>query len=231
MTRVKICGLMSEADIRLCSEAGADALGFVTEYPVPVPWNIERETSRKLAALCPPFITTVAVVGGSAESIVQIALTVRPSAVQLHGDETFEDIARICSVLSKEGIKVVKALRIDVDTGKARFAETDPVEAAKRLADSGISALAVDSKTADKPAGTGVSLDWSVIGEVSSSIPIPLILAGGLTVENVEEAVRLAKPYGVDIISGVESSPGVKDPARVREFIRTVKGIKRDNPS
>jgi phosphoribosylanthranilate isomerase len=228
MTRVKICGLTSESDIRLCSKAGADALGFVTEYPVPVPWNVDREKSRSLVSRVPPFVTTVAVVGGLAESIIEIARLVRPNAVQLHGDETFEDIAYICSVLSETGIKVIKALRIDVDTGKARFSETDPVKAAKKLAESGISALAVDSKTASKPAGTGVALDWSVIGKVSASIPIPLILAGGLNVENVEKAVELARPYGVDIISGVESTPGVKDPDRVRRFVRTVKRIERD---
>ncbi len=230
MTRVKICGLTSESDIRLCADAGADALGFVTEYPVPVPWNIDREKSRALVSLVPPFVTTVAVVGGPAESIIEIARVVRPNAVQLHGDETFDEIAHICSVLSRTGIKVIKALRIDVDTGKARFSEADPVKAAKKLTESGISALAVDSKTASKPAGTGVALDWSVIGKISSSIPIPLILAGGLNIDNVEKAVELARPYGVDIISGVESAPGVKDPDRVRRFVRTVKRIEREKP-
>jgi len=73
MIRVKICGLMTEADIRLCVKAGADALGFVTEYPVPVPWNIDRETARKLVSKTPPFVTTTAVVGGTVENILQIS--------------------------------------------------------------------------------------------------------------------------------------------------------------
>ena len=115
MTRVKICGLMTRGDIGLCVQAGADAVGFVTEYPVPVPWNISRAKARELIASTPPFVTTTAVVGGTVESILQILKTVRPDIVQLHGDETVEQIEDICSALDNTGIKVIKALRIDVD--------------------------------------------------------------------------------------------------------------------
>ncbi len=228
MTRVKICGLKTEADIRLCVKAGADALGFVTEYPVPVPWNLDRTNARKLIAAAPPFVTTAAVVGGSVETILQIAETVKPHFLQLHGDETKEEIEHICSTLSGTGIKVIKALRIDVDTGKARFAVEDPLEAAAVLAATGISGIAVDSITANRPAGTGVSLDWSTVEQISSSISIPLILAGGLTIQNVTEAIERVRPYGVDIISGVEKAPGIKDENRVREFVRTVKQIRME---
>lgn len=225
MTRVKICGLTSEADVRLCTDAGADAVGFVTEYPVPVPWNIDRARARELAALTPPFVTTTAVVGGPVETILAIADTVRPDLVQLHGDETVEEVEHICSALAKSGTKVVKALRIDIDTGKALFAVEDPLEAAKILAGTGISGLAVDSKTAKRPAGTGIPLDWRLVERISSSVPLPLILAGGLTIENVSEAIDRIRPYGVDIISGVEKAPGVKDEALVYRFVRTVKRI------
>ncbi len=225
MTRVKICGLMTEADIDLCTDAGADALGFVTEYPIPVPWNLDRQRARDLIAKVPPFVTTTAVVGGPKESILELIDTLNPQVVQLHGDETAEDIADICETVSKRGIKVVKALRIDVDTGKAHFAEQDPVGAAIVLSQTGVSALAVDSKTASRPAGTGVTLDWRIIKKVSASISIPLILAGGLTIDNVATAIESVAPYGVDIISGVEKSPGMKDPDKVRRFVQTVKQL------
>ena len=225
MTRVKICGLMTESDIALCVQAGADALGFVTEYPVPVPWNLDRKKSGELIAKVPPFVTTTAVVGGSRETILEIVDSVKPQVVQLHGDETKEDIAYICDKLSKIGVQVIKALRIDVDTQKALFAIEDPEKAALELAETGIAALAVDSKTSGRPAGTGVPLDWKIIKKISAVIPIPLILAGGLTVDNVTRAVESVKPYGVDIISGVEKTPGVKDPDKVRLFVRTVKQI------
>ena len=228
MTRVKICGLMSREDIHLCVKAGADAVGFVTEYPVPVPWNISRTKAGELIALTPPFVTTTAVVGGTVEFILQILDTAKPDIVQLHGDETVEEIKTICSSLNKTGIKVIKALRIDVDTGKALFAVEDPLEAAMVLAETGISGLAVDSKTASRPAGTGVSLDWNIAEQISAAIPLPLILAGGLTIQNVSEAIERVRPYGVDIISGVEKSPGVKDKERVCRFVRAAKQVQAD---
>ena len=228
MTRVKICGLMTQGDIRLCAKAGADAVGFVTEYPVPVPWNLDRAKARELVAFTPPFVTTTAVVGGPVESILQIADTVRPHFLQLHGDETKEEIEHICSSLADTGIKVIKALRIDIDTGKARFSIEDPLEAATVLAETGISGLAVDSKTANRPAGTGVPLDWSAVERISSSISIPLILAGGLTIQNVSEAIERVRPYGVDIISGVEKAPGVKDEERVCRFVQAAKQIRME---
>ena len=224
MIRVKICGLMSHSDVQLAVHAGADSLGFVTEYPVPVPWNIPRERAAKLVAMAPPFVTTTAVVGGSVDQMLEIARTVRPHFLQLHGDETLEEIRRVCLGLKDTGIKVLKALRINVETGQALFSISDPVEASVALADSGISALVVDSKTASRPAGTGVTLDWNVIGKVSATIRLPLILAGGLTVQNVSRAIEMVRPYGVDIISGVERAAGVKDEKQVVEFVQAVKG-------
>ena len=168
MTRVKICGLMSRNDIDICSRAGADAVGFVTEYPVAVPWNISRAKARMLVAATPPFMKTTAVVGGSAETILKIVEAVRPDLVQLHGDETIEEIEQICMALQNTATKIIKALRIDVDTGKAKFSIEDPLEAVKVLAQTGVSALVVDSKTASRPAGTGVTLDWSVISQILS---------------------------------------------------------------
>jgi phosphoribosylanthranilate isomerase len=229
MTRVKICGLMTEEDISLCVKAGADAVGFVTEYPVPVPWNIDRARARELVASTPPFVTTTAVVGGPTESILQIADAVRPNLLQLHGNETKEEIEHICSSLADTGIKVIKALRIDIDTGNAHFSIEDPLEAATMLAGTALSGLVVDSKTANRPAGTGVPLDWNIIERISSSISIPLILAGGLTIKNVAKAIQQVRPYGVDVISGVEKAPGVKDNKRVRQFVQAVKQIRMES--
>lgn len=225
MTRVKLCGLMSRDDMRMAVKAGADSLGFVTEYPVAVPWNLKREESARLAAQAPPFVTTTAVVGGSVRDMIDIALTVHPHFLQLHGDETHEMIRDVCRALEKTGIRVLKALRIDVDTGEARFQDTDPVRAAKKIAGLGITGLVVDSKTSSRPAGTGVALDWSLARQIADSIDVPLILAGGLTALNVAEAIEKVRPYGVDVISGVESAPGVKDPEKMRQFVAAAKGF------
>ncbi len=224
MVRVKLCGLMNDRDVAAAEAAGADAVGFVTEYPVPVPWNLDRERARELARLVSPFVTTVAVVGGPVEEMVAIALTVRPKILQLHGDESLDDIMEVVQALDETGIKVIKALRVEVDTGQARFEETDPVLAGSALVGSGIVALIVDSVTSERPAGTGVSLDWKLAARMGEEINCPLILAGGLNAGNVAEAVSRVHPYAVDVITGGEWAPGVKDPARMAAFVRAAKG-------
>jgi phosphoribosylanthranilate isomerase len=219
---------MSRNDINMAVAAGADSLGFVTEYPVPVPWNILRQRSAELIASAPPFVTTTAVVGGAVKDILAIAQTVKPHFLQLHGDETLEEIRTVCEALAETGIKVLKALRINVDTGEAQFSVKDPFDASVILAESGVSALVIDSKTSARPAGTGVTLNWAMIRDISGSIPLPLILAGGLTSKNVAQAIQMVRPYAVDVITGVEKEAGVKDEQLMRDFVFAVKGLNRD---
>jgi len=223
MTRVKICGLMSERDVTDAVEAGADALGFVTEYPIPVPWNLSRDIARRLIRRAPPFVTTTAVVGGSVADMIAIARHVRPSVLQLHGDETVDEVRQVCAALVPDGIKVIKALRIDIDTGQAQFSDPDPVRAATALASTGVAALIVDSKTSSRPAGTGVLLDRDVVQRVADALSIPFILAGGLNPENVRAAVEHVRPFAVDVISGVERQAGTKDALLMRQFVDAVR--------
>jgi phosphoribosylanthranilate isomerase len=223
MTRVKICGLMSPGDVEMAVSAGADSLGFVTEYPVPVPWNISRVRSARLVASAPPFVTTTAVVGGPVEDMVAIARAVLPDFLQLHGDETLEEIRAVCQALEETGIKVLKALRINVETGEALFSLKDPVEACALLETSGIAGVVLDSKTSSRPAGTGVPLNWSSLRRISASIHLPLILAGGLTPGNLRQAIDMVRPYAVDVISGVEREAGIKDFQLMRDFVRAAR--------
>jgi phosphoribosylanthranilate isomerase len=132
---------MSPEDVEMAEAAGADALGFVTEYPVSVPWNLDRERAASLTASASPFVTTVAVVGGAPEEMVSIARKVRPRVLQLHGDESLDDIRQVLDGLDGTGIRVIKALRIEVETGLARFEETEPVKAGAAFSKSGIAAL------------------------------------------------------------------------------------------
>jgi phosphoribosylanthranilate isomerase len=226
MVRVKICGLMTEGDVQAAVLAGADSLGFVTEYPVSVPWNITRERARALAASVPPFVTTTAVVGGAVEEMVSIALTVRPHFLQLHGDETVEEIQAVCKALAGTGIKAIKALRIKAETGEALFHVADPADACRVLEQSGVSGIVLDSMTASKPAGTGLTLDWESLRRISERLSLPLVLAGGLNPANVRAAIEVVKPFGVDVISGIERKPGVKDPRLIREFVNAVKACR-----
>ncbi len=212
--KVKICGIRDEKELDVCIKY-ADAVGFVTEYPSDVPWNISREEARKLISKTPPFVYTVVVTTGSAEDVLEIIECSKPNAVQLHGNENKEEVRKI---KEESGIKVIKALPIDVRTGKVYG--RDAVDVAKAYA--GVAdAILLDSKT-DRPAGTGMTFDWDIARRVKERIETPLILAGGLNSKNVQRAIEIVRPFAVDVISGVEVN-GRKEEDKVREFVMAAK--------
>ncbi len=219
MTRVKLCGLTSEGDVALCAEAGADALGFVVEYPLPVPWTLERRRAAELMSGVPPFATRVAVVGGDASTILAIAETTQPDVLQLHLDE---DEATVTAVKERAaGTRIVKAIRI-------RAGEPPPASevlaAARRFVDAGADAILLDSKTEGRAAGTGIPVDWELARDVAAGLGAPLVLAGGLNPENVAGAIATVRPHAVDVISAVEDAEHRKVPERVAAFVSAARG-------
>jgi len=218
--RLKICGIRTEAELRLCLEANVDAVGFVVEYPVPVPWDIDRTIARDLISHIPPYTTSVLVTTGTPEKVVELIEYLRPNAVQLHGDETVEQVRSI--VENASGVRVIKAVRISAS--ESRNTE-DILSRARAYAGCGVAGLLLDSKTDTMPAGTGVPLNWQTARCVVEQIKIPVILAGGITLENVEQAAHTVKPYGIDLISAVETTPGVKDPQKLKAFIEHFRKI------
>ena len=224
MTRIKICGLTRDEDIRLCVRAGVQALGFVVEYPVDVPWNLDRMTARALMRGVPPFVARVIVVGDDPGTVVELAEFLKPHVVQLHGSEPISVTANLVAGIKALGAQVIKALRFSVVTGKCCSAFENPFEAAKLIEDTGVDALVLDSVSDARPAGTGQSIDWSIARKIRESVRLPVILAGGLNSGNVNQAVAAVNPYGVDVISGVENPVGRKDPQKVRAFIEAVMG-------
>jgi len=219
MVRVKICGNTDANQVAWGVAAGADCLGFVVEYPVPVPWNLSREQARALFAQVPPMISRALVSGGDPDRVVALARELCPHLVQLHTDNTLAETAKIARVLAPLGIGLIRALRIDVATGLASGEISDPLAAARALASTGVAAILLDARTGEMPAGTGVSLDWEGAGRIRDELSVPLILAGGLTPGNVRAAIERVRPYAVDVISGVELSRRVKSPELIRQFV------------
>lgn len=204
--RVKICGLNSRIAVEAAVQAGAGYCGFV--FFEKSPRNLTIPQATELAAMVPPGRTKVALtVDASDFTLEQILNSVPLDMLQLHGSERPE---RVAEVKAKFGLPVMKAISIADESDLPAIAEY------ARIADQ----LLIDAKPAPGaalPGGNGVAFDWRLIaGRRWAS---PWMLAGGLTAENVHEAVRLTGANQVDVSSGVETAPGMKDAAKIRAFI------------
>ena len=197
MTRIKICGITRLDDAWAAVDAGADAIGFIFADS---PRQITPDAARTIAKSLPPFICRVGVFRNASENTVRdIVARIGLNACQFHGDES----PGYCDLCPARPIKRVDPSRID--SAKSLQAVAAAYRVAVILLDPG--------------GGSGQSFDWSL----ARDFPGPLILAGGLTPENVGDAIRIARPYAVDVSSGVESSPGRKDPLKLHRFIQAVR--------
>ena len=203
--RVKFCGLTRPADVEAAAKAGAAYVGFVF-FPRS-PRHLAPEQARALALAVPPGIAKVALTVDMDDAGIDAILDSVPvDLLQLHGRETPE---RVAAVKSRTGLPVMKAV------GVAGPEDLAALDSFTRVADQ----ILVDAKApkgAALPGGNGIAFDWRLIA--GRRWPLPWMLAGGLTPDNVAEAVRLTGARQVDVSSGVESAPGVKDPARMAAF-------------
>lgn len=200
-TRVKICGITSEADALAAVQQGCDAIGLVF-YP-PSPRNVSIEQARRIVASLPPFICAVGLfVDASPQEIREVLAEVRLDLLQFHGDET----PLACSLY---GLPYIKAVRVRHSTNLLQY--TADYRDAR--------ALLLDAYKEGVAGGTGEVFDWSLIPQ---ALPKPVILAGGLNPDNVTEAVRRVRPYAVDVSGGVEQSKGIKDAAKIAAFMQGV---------
>ena len=201
--KIKICGLTRECDVRLCEEYGVDVLGFVVEYPREVPWNLTREQVKPLiaAAKRPTCIVT----GGSPTRVVALAMELQPAMVQLHYKETVAQTAEIAETLKKSGIKTIRAVYEDAD-----------IEA---LCATDIDAILVDSRTSENAAQNVGMIDTDLFHRIKAKSTKPLIIAGGITPENVCNIIARTGADWIDVMTGVERSPGIKDKMKIEAMI------------
>ncbi len=196
--RVKICGITRNEDLNAACNAGADALGFV--FYAKSPRNLSIEQAASLVKALPPFVQSVGLFVDAEPDFVRAVLEAVPlDLLQFHGGETPEYCRQF-------GRPYLKAVRVRPGVDLVKYA-TDFADAR---------ALLLDAYVAGVPGGTGERFDWSLI---PASLPKPIVLSGGLTPDNVSEAVQTVQPWAVDVSSGVESAPGIKDAAKVAAFI------------
>lgn len=202
-TRVKICGITRPEDAQAAAAAGADAIGLVFYRPSPRHVDIGR--ARAIVAALPPFVARVGLfVDAAPEEIEEVLAAVAVDVLQFHGRETPEDCGRY-------GLPYLKAIAMgegaDLREAESRYAAAQ--------------GLLLDSHRQGRPGGTGRVFDW---GCVPRDLAKPVILAGGLSVDNVAAAIAQVRPYAVDVSGGVETAPGIKDERRMREFCRRARG-------
>ncbi|HKT33114.1 MAG TPA: phosphoribosylanthranilate isomerase [Gammaproteobacteria bacterium] len=202
--RIKLCGMMRREDIESASRLGVDAVGLV--FYAASPRCLQPERARELAAGAPAFLTVTAVFMNPARAEVDAVLrTMRIDLLQFHGEESPE----FCRAFGRGYIKAVPM------GGGA-----DAAEYARRYTDA--RGLLLDSHAQGKPGGGGTRFDWARIPRIVSP---PLILAGGLNADNVADAIRRVRPYGVDVATGVESAPGIKDGVKMQAFVSEVNRV------
>jgi phosphoribosylanthranilate isomerase len=210
--KVKICGITSNEDLVTAIEAGADAVGFVVNVSSS-PRNITIENAEKLMKNTPVFVKNVVVaVPKRLGELVEIYERLRPDVLQIHGHNLSDLVIRE----KLANTRLIRAVQV-----KSDYAVDEAVKAANTF-----DAVLVDSFVPDRFGGTGEVHDWELSKRVKEKVhPKPLILAGGLNPENVQDAVHVVKPYAVDVSSGVETKPGIKDSKKVFEFIKNAKEV------
>jgi phosphoribosylanthranilate isomerase len=222
MTWVKICGMTNLEDALVAVDAGADAVGFV--FYEKSPRCVTAETAREIAENLPKGIEKVGVfVNESEERIRGVAADLSLSAVQVYGEAPVSRAQSEITELPLNNFKVIVAMKSDRLVPGALLRSS--------LRGSMVHAILVDSGSGDTPGGTGATFNWErsreYIRALGETARIKIVIAGGLTSENVSKAIDGFAPWGVDVVSGVEARPGKKDPEKVRAFVRAVRECDR----
>ena len=204
-TRIKYCGITRQQDALQAVNLGVDALGFV--FYAPSPRNIEIKQAAEIINQLPAFVTTVGLFVNASETLFEQVLKLIPiDVLQFHGDESAEECERIADRYTRSYIKAIR-MKPDVDLQ------------ATASNYSSASALLLDTYSKGVPGGTGEVFDWD---RIPATLSKPVILAGGLSVDNVAKAIKSARPYAVDVSGGIEQSKGIKDAAKMAAFVKEV---------
>lgn len=203
MVKVKICGITNQEDALLAVKLGADALGFIF---APSPRRVTSQEVKRIVEILPPFVDRVGVFVNERASLVkEIAEFCSLTTLQFHGDES----PRYCSQFPH---KIIKSFSVTTEVPRNIFEYR-------------VDAYLLDTFAGNKRGGTGKTFDWKIARKIKES-GFLLILSGGLTPDNVKQAIREVNPYAVDVAGGVEAGPGKKSPEKLSRFIQEVKELK-----
>jgi phosphoribosylanthranilate isomerase len=218
MTWVKICGMTNLEDALVAVDAGADAVGFV--FYEKSPRCVTVETAREIVEKLPESVEKIGVfVGGSAKRIAEAIRQCGLTVAQIYLQETFQFTD---AFFRDFPFRVIVAISTKL-IGEHKITG---FHLANEARDKLVAAL-IDSGNSERPGGTGETFDWRTVAPLADAIGLKLVVAGGLNSNNVGEAIETLKPWGVDVVSGVEARPGKKDPDKVRAFVQAVREADR----
>lgn len=219
---VKICGLQRPEDVKTCMDQGVEILGFVTEYPIEVPWNLKRDQAKELINLVPSSYKTCIVTGGKPSDVIHLAYELKPSMVQLHYHETLEETKIIADKLAELGIETIKTVPLSQAEQILQFGTTDMERIIGQLCQTKVTALLVDAREASNASETGMKIDIELYKKIKQLSSKKVILAGGINTDNIGDILTKTNAKYIDIMTGVEVSAGVKDADKVNYIMRTV---------
>ena len=205
-TRAKVCGITRVEDIHAAVNAGVDAIGFV--FYAPSPRAVTIAQAKNLAQHIPAYVSIVGLfVNASSEEIAQVLAEVPLDILQFHGDESAEQCQRMAQSHQRRWYKAIQVK-----------ADLDVIAEIQQYQQAGASAMLLDAWHPELKGGTGHRFDWSQFPKLD----LPLILAGGLNPDNIEDAIKITHAYAVDVSGGVESAKGIKDQQRIEQFMQGV---------
>ena len=215
-TKVKICGIMREEDIETCVRYGTDIVGFVVEYPVDVPWNLERERAKELiehfrnvSKKSNQPVKCCIVSGGDVDKLEELVQFLEPDYIQMHYKENAKDVEQLKERLAGTKTQIVKTVL--------------NVSDAPEFEKSGADILLVDARNSENAANSKATIDEEMYNKVRSSVKIPVMAAGGIMPENVAEIVNRLQPEIIDLMTGVEDKPGQKSEEKIRNLFEELK--------
>lgn len=219
-TKVKICGIMREEDIETCVRYGTDIVGFVVEYPVDVPWNLERERAKELiehfrnvSKKSNQPVKCCIVSGGNVDKLEKLVQFLEPDYIQMHYKENAKDVEQLKERLAGTKTQIIKTVL--------------NVSDAPEFEKSGADILLVDARNSENAANSKATIDEEMYNKVRSSVKIPVMAAGGIMPENVAEIVNRLQPEIIDLMTGVEDKPGQKSEEKIRNLFEELKSRKR----
>ena len=224
---IKVCGIMDEAGAKICEEEYIDLMGIVSEYPVPVPWDIPRNMAKTLVSRAKGRIKTCIVTGGAAEKVIALAAECRPDYLQIHYREPYEETRRIAEAVKPLGVSVIRSIPDEGAMRMAMFGTDDPGAIVRMMKDTSVDVLLFDTRNAGNAAEGGGSIlahetELRAAAEEAARSGKKIMVGGGITWQNAAETVRTVQPDYIDIMTGAEDAPGKKSREKIRKIVSAV---------